>query len=196
MICLFKVFIPVGTLTLLVSEVLLITSAFIFATYAVLEVDPTVFLLYDGGLSRIALVVLSILLGLHFHDLYSQVYVKSGIVLMQQLCLVMGVAFLSQGLITYLNANLRMPISVMGLGSAIAVVAIFFWRILFSAFASQLVGRDRLLLVGGSPLLEDIGRYIADHPESGLEIAGYLDDHRSEERRVGKECRSRWSPYH
>src|SRR3989442_9548901 len=22
------------------------------------------------------------------------------------------------------------------------------------------------------------------------------DDHRSEERRVGKECRSRWSPYH
>ena len=23
-----------------------------------------------------------------------------------------------------------------------------------------------------------------------------LDDNRSEERRVGKECRSRWSPYH
>ena len=23
-----------------------------------------------------------------------------------------------------------------------------------------------------------------------------LPDHRSEERRVGKECRSRWSPYH
>ena len=57
MIRLFKVFIPVGTLTLLVSEVLLVTSSFIFATYIVLEVDPTVFLLYDGGLSRIALVV-------------------------------------------------------------------------------------------------------------------------------------------
>ena len=25
---------------------------------------------------------------------------------------------------------------------------------------------------------------------------GYLDGFRSEERRVGKECRSRWSPYH
>ena len=23
-----------------------------------------------------------------------------------------------------------------------------------------------------------------------------IDDYRSEERRVGKECRSRWSPYH
>jgi sugar transferase (PEP-CTERM system associated) len=176
MIRLFKVFIPVGTLTLFVSEVLLVTSAFVFATYMVLEVDPTVFLLYDGGLTRIVLVVLSILIGLHFHDLYSQIHVKSRIVLIQQLCLVIGVAFLSQGLIAYANANLRVPIRVMVLGSAIAVAAIFFWRLLFSALVFQVVGRDRLLLVGGSPLLEDIGQYITDHPESGLEIAGYLDD--------------------
>src|SRR3954449_4933525 len=32
----------------------------------------------------------------------------------------------------------------------------------------------------------------AEHVELGEETAGY----RSEERRVGKECRSRWSPYH
>jgi sugar transferase (PEP-CTERM system associated) len=31
-------------------------------------------------------------------------------------------------------------------------------------------------LVGGSPLLEEIGRHIADHPETGLEVAGYIDD--------------------
>jgi len=116
MIRLFKVFIPVGTLTLLVSEVLLVTSAFIFATYLILEVDPTVFLLYDGGLSRIALVVLSILVGLHFHDLYTHIHVKSQVVLVQQLCLVMGVAFLTQGLIAYVNSNLRVPIRVMVVG--------------------------------------------------------------------------------
>ena len=27
-------------------------------------------------------------------------------------------------------------------------------------------------------------------------IDAYCEDFRSEERRVGKECRSRWSPYH
>ena len=115
-------------------------------------------------------------MGLHFHDLYSKVHVKSQIILIQQLCLVMGVAFLTQGLIAYVNSNLRVPIRVMVVGSAIAVVAIFFWRVLFSTFVLQVVGRDRLLLVGGSPLLEDIGQYITEHPESGLEIAGYLDD--------------------
>ena len=29
-----------------------------------------------------------------------------------------------------------------------------------------------------------------------LGVSKKLDDDRSEERRVGKECRSRWSPYH
>src|SRR2546422_2088371 len=37
--------------------------------------------------------------------------------------------------------------------------------------------------------------------ECGVEVASFgartdPDDSRSEERRVGKECRSRWSPYH
>src|SRR5947209_12691842 len=129
MIRLFKVFIPVGTLTLLVSEIVLVTSAFVFATYLTFEADPTVYLLDEGGLMRIMVVVFCILVGLHFHDLYSQFQVKSRIVLIQQLCLVMGVAFLSQGLIAYLNRNLRVPIRVMVLGSAVAVVSIFLWRI-------------------------------------------------------------------
>jgi sugar transferase (PEP-CTERM system associated) len=88
----------------------------------------------------------------------------------------MGIAFLTQGFIAYLDATWRVPIRVMVAGSGLAVAAIFLWRVFFSAFASQVVGQDRLLLVGGSPLLEEIGRHIAERPETGLEIAGYLDD--------------------
>ena len=32
--------------------------------------------------------------------------------------------------------------------------------------------------------------------DGGFTNAGLTDEARSEERRVGKECRSRWSPYH
>src|SRR5207244_3781076 len=124
MIRLFKVFVPVGTLTLLISEIILVTSAFVFATYISLEVDPSVYL-YDGGWVRISLVLLTILVGLHFNDLYSQFYVRSRSVLLQQLVLVMGVAFLAQGLIAYLNPDLRVPIRVMVVGGALAVAAIF-----------------------------------------------------------------------
>ena len=174
MIRLFRVFVPVGSLTLLTSEILLITSAFVLATYLVLEVDPTVFLLYDGGLARIFLVLGSILLGIHFHDLYSKIYVRSRVVLAQQLCLVMGVAFLVQGVVSYLDADLRVPIRVMIIGSMLAVIAIFTWRVLFSAYVLRVVAQDRLLLVGGSPLLEDIGKHIEEHPEMGLQVVGYV----------------------
>ena len=43
-----------------------------------------------------------------------------------------------------------------------------------------------LALIGAN-LIDAKGMYI---------VPGFVCMHRSEERRVGKECRSRWSPYH
>ena len=176
MIRLFRVFVPVGTLILLISEILLVFSAFILATYIVLDVEPQIYLLYEGGIASIVIVLLSILVGLYLHDLYSDIFVKSRIALLQQLCLVIGIAFLTQGFIAYLSRNLRMPIHVMVLGSSLALVAIYCWRVFFSAYALRVVGRDSLLLVGGSPVLEEIAQYIVDHPEKGFSISGYVDD--------------------
>ena len=52
-----------------------------------------------------------------------------------------------------------------------------------------------------SKLPSDIGGSTADNGFSfqknwALKKLLELEDSRSEERRVGKECRSRWSPYH
>ena len=176
MIRLFRVFIPVGTVTLLISEILLVTASFVIACYLVFQADPTDYLLYDGGMARIIMVLLCILIGLHFHDLYSQIYVKSRLVLFQQLCLVIGIAFLLQGLVSYVDRDLRMPVRIMVVGSFLSLALIFVWRTIFSAYALQVVGSDRLLLVGSSPVLEDIAGYITEHPESGLVVAGYVDD--------------------
>ena len=178
MIRLFRVFVPVGALILLISEILLVSSAFILATYIILDVDPTNYLLYEGGIASIILVSISILVGLYLHDLYSDIFVKSRIALLQQLCLVIGIAFLAQGFIAYLSRDLRMPIHVMVLGSCLALTGVFAWRVFFSAFAVRVVGRDRLLMVGGSPVLEEIGQCIQDFPEKGLSICGYVDDRR------------------
>ena len=176
MIRLFRVYVPVGTLTLLISEVILLTTAFTVAMYAVLTFDPTIFLFDEGGWFRIAVVISSILVGLYFQDLYTDLFIKSRIVLLQQLCLIVGSAFLLQGFLSYLDENLRVPIRVMILGNMLSVLAIFGWRIFFGTFALQVVNRDKLLLVGGSPLLEDIAGYIEGHPESGCIVAGYVDD--------------------
>ena len=45
------------------------------------------------------------------------------------------------------------------------------------------------------PFSEDIDQTMLDVPSDGILVVDILRS-RSEERRVGKECRSRWSPYH
>jgi lipopolysaccharide/colanic/teichoic acid biosynthesis glycosyltransferase len=175
MIRLFRVFIPVGTVTLLISEILLVTASFVIACYLVFQADPTDYLLYDGGMTRIVMVLLCILVGLHFHDLYSQIYVKSRLVLFQQLCLVIGIAFLLQGFISYVDRELRMPVRIMVVGSFLSLALIFIWRTIFSAYALQVVGSDRLLLVGGSPVLEDIARYIVHATNPNRIVVGMFE---------------------
>ncbi|MGA2724990.1 MAG: sugar transferase [Bryobacteraceae bacterium] len=171
-----RVFVPAGALLLLISEILLVAAAFVLATYFELTVDPTVFLLYDGGFEGILLVLLCILVGMYFRDLYSQIRVKSRVVLLQHLCMVFGFAFLMEGLIGAFAPSLRVPLRVMLSGSGIALAAIFAWRILFSALAPQMAGQDRLLLVGDLPSLKDVGSFIQAHPDTGLALAGYVDD--------------------
>lgn len=176
MIRLFRVFVPASAVTLLISEALLTIAAYVFAAYAVLQVDPSAYLLYDGGLLSILSVAASILVALYLQDLYSDIYIKSSIALMQQLCLAAGSALLIQGLVSYLDHTLRMPLRVMLLGSVLMLTTLFLWRLFFGTVAVRLVGRDRLLLVGSSPLLGDIARHAELHPEQGVRVAGYLDD--------------------
>jgi sugar transferase (PEP-CTERM system associated) len=176
MVRLFRVFVPVGSLALLVSEAILVISAFVVAYYAVLEYDPAVALFYDGGIYRVLVVTASVLLGLHFHDLYTQIHVKSRIVLLQQLSMVMGVAFLAQGLISYVYRDLRMPIRLMIPGSAFAMAGIFVWRILYGSYLLHVVGAQRLLFVGCNSIVEAVTKHIRDHPELGMAVIGFVDD--------------------
>src|SRR5256885_3116323 len=65
-------------------------------------------------------------------------------------------------------------------------------------FLSRLQEQDRVLLVGDVRQHEgvDAGRPYHQLQEAGMRTARLDEIIRSEERRVGKECRSRWSPYH
>ena len=176
MIRLFRVFVPVGAFALLFSEVLLIASCFLVLTILILNVDPAVFLFHDNGLLRTAVVVASILFGLFFEDLYARIYVTSRLLLLQQLCLVMGIALLVQGFTSYLNEGFRLPIRIMLPGGALVVAALFAWRIVYSALVLQVVGAQRILFVGMSPLLEEMAGRIDAHPELGMLIVGYVDN--------------------
>jgi sugar transferase (PEP-CTERM system associated) len=179
MVRLFRVFIPIVTLALLVSEALLITAAFLLTAYleflnGAAYVGP--YLTVGGGAFSIGLVVLSIIIGLYLHDLYSNIRVESKILLVQQLCFVMGAAFLVQAAVSYVNHNLRMPLHLMVPGSMLALVVMYCWRLFFSSYVLRAMGGDRLLLVGCSQLLHEIAQYIEEHPEKNVQVIGVVGD--------------------
>ena len=69
-------------------------------------------------------------------------------------------------------------------------------RVEFRTRRGTLVAVDDVSLsVARGEVLGVVGESGAGKSLTGLAIMGLLEP-RSEERRVGKECRSRWSPYH
>jgi lipopolysaccharide/colanic/teichoic acid biosynthesis glycosyltransferase len=171
-----RVFVPVGALALLFSEILLIAACFLVVTFLILPTDPTVFLFADSGLLRIALACASILFGLYFEDLYANLYVKSRVLLIQQLSLVMGIALLAQGILGYVHNGFRLPLRLMVPACAVLVLALFAWRVAYSVFVLRVMGAQRILLVGMCPLMVEMCGHIGAHPELGLQVIGYVDE--------------------
>jgi sugar transferase (PEP-CTERM system associated) len=174
MVRIFRVFIPARVIILLISEVLLTAAAFVAAAF--LNPDPITYLRYGNGAVNISLVVVTLVVGMYLHDLYTDIHVKSHIMLLQQLSFVLGAAFLVQGGVNYVDRDLRMPLHVMAPGSALAVITIYSWRVLFSSVVLKKMGGDRLLLVGNSPVLKEIADHIWQSPEKGLSVIGVIAD--------------------
>jgi sugar transferase (PEP-CTERM system associated) len=173
----FRVFIPDTVLILIASDAILLYTCYLLTGFLVLNVDPQIFLQYDNGWTRIAMAVLSLMAGFYFFDLYTNFGVQSKILLVQQIAVSIGAAFLLQALFVYLRLQeVFLPGWLMIAGSAIASVMLPLWRVLYGRVAVRALGSERVLFLGASPLVGEICLHWAEHPEKGLTAAGCLDD--------------------
>src|SRR5271155_191604 len=175
MIRLFKVSISSNVIALVVSEIVLVFSCYLLAAYLTIDVAPDVFLLDDGGVWHIALVVFVIILGVYFHDLYEDFRVRSRILLLQQTSLVLGMAFVLQAALSYGRSSFLLPKWLMVYGSMGVLVLLPGWRILFAEVVSKALGAQRVLFLGSSQAVREIIGHIAERPDLGLAALGYLD---------------------
>ncbi len=173
MIRLFRVAVPTSIVVLLLSELVLLVFCYVLATYLFLQVDPTIFLLYDGGMLRILAAVASILFGLHFLDLYTDIRSVSRVSLVLEIGQAIGFAFLVQALVAYASKEWMLPRWVMISGSAFSLSA---WRILYGLVFLRAFGAQRVLFLGMNPVVREIAEYIERRVETGYVNLGYLDD--------------------
>lgn len=171
---LFRVYVPTSTLVLAVFETLVIIGSFLLSIYLLTETDFTDYLTDNLKLISLALITVSILAGMFFQGLYSQVRVIYRLLLAQQLLMSVGIAFLLQALLSVIAPDFYLPFTIMLLGSLLAVVIMLAGRLVLSAYVLPSVAMERLVLLGDSPLLDDIAAYLEQMPQSGIQVAGRI----------------------
>jgi lipopolysaccharide/colanic/teichoic acid biosynthesis glycosyltransferase len=176
MIRLFKVSIPSSAVALVISEALLLFACYLFGAWLALDVPLVTFLFEQGGYWHIAFAVAVIMIGLYFNDLYENYRIGSRIQLLQQFCMVLGIAFLLQSALSYAQWGVLLPKWAMVYGSLMVLIVLPVWRIFFVTEVWKSLGGQQLLFLGSSPAMRDIVAYITERPELGLAAMGYLDD--------------------
>jgi sugar transferase (PEP-CTERM system associated) len=179
---LFRVFIPASLIGLILSEFALVFLCYLAGTWLVSRfinpaLDLNSFILVEGGMIQIILVVVCITLGLYFQDLYTDIRIKSLTLLIQQICLVIGLAFLVQALLAYVRrADWSLPRWAMIFGSVLALVVIPAWRMFYGRVILKAIGFQRVLFLGVSPVSREIAAHLAARPDIGMSVLGYIDD--------------------
>jgi sugar transferase (PEP-CTERM system associated) len=172
----FRLYVPASAAALLASEFILIYLCYVAATFAFLRFDAQVFLIDDNGWLRILIVAICLILGIYFHDLYSNLRVRLRD-LIQHAGVVAGAAFLAEALLSYLKLpQLVVPAGPMIAGSGLIIVALLGWRIFFSGVLLQMMPSERVIFVGNSAIVREIIAQLEGHPEKGLTPLGFVDD--------------------
>ncbi len=166
--------VPATIWALLISEASLVFTAYAAVSYGLINVDPLLWLLHEDGLLRIIALLAWILIGLYFQDLYSNFRIRSRFVLLQQVSLVLGTAFLFQALVSYGLPQLLLPRSVMMVGSLLVIAAVPAWRYVYSHLVVQEHSTERLLFLGASPLSQEIAHRLDERTELGNTVVGFL----------------------
>jgi exopolysaccharide biosynthesis polyprenyl glycosylphosphotransferase len=167
-------------LTLLCVDILLLILSYLLAAALLRDVgllwefDLGFYLSDEQGVQKIGLVVATVVLCLYFIGLYDVIRVKSRRILFQDLLLTFGVSFFSQALLSYGRSDLVLSRWIMMAGSASALVLLFAWRLSYSILLVRVVGRQKVLFVGNSPLARQMAQFIQDRPERGYETIGCL----------------------
>ena len=177
MIRLFRVFIPASVVALLLSEIILILGCYVLAIFF-LGLDPAFYLFDQGNYWKLLVVTTTIILGLYFQDLYGDLRITTNVLLVQQVCLAVGLSLLISAFIGYLDPVALLGRYLMMYGSLGVVVLLPLWRIFFWRYVIAGLRSERVLLMGNSSILGEVITVLLGRPEFGYKLVGYLcEDH-------------------
>jgi lipopolysaccharide/colanic/teichoic acid biosynthesis glycosyltransferase len=140
----------------------------------------SIFLLDENGFVRIGFVSATVIGTLFWRGVYEpQIRRPPYLFLFQELSFAFGVTFVAQGVFTYLNSEMRMPLRILVPGSVLGIAALMAWHSLYGTVIWK-SARRRVLFAGKGPLLAEAAAYLDAHPLWGLDLIGFVGAPRPE----------------
>ena len=176
MIRLFNAYFPTRTLLLTLTEAVLVTSGFVLAVLlsSATAVDAKIYLLYENGAGRIGLVVLVFLVLMYYFDLYNSTILTNRREVVTRLVGVLGTTFVALAVLYYTFPDASLGGTVLWAGIVMVAIVVPLWRSFFFVLNRTARFADRTLIYGDGPLCTPLMDAIAQRPELGLRVAGYV----------------------
>jgi lipopolysaccharide/colanic/teichoic acid biosynthesis glycosyltransferase len=124
----------------------------------------------------LALVILAMQASLLLQGLYWQPQPRSRIAFLLSLAQSQGVSLLMAAVLSYLIPGWHLPLGVVGLGVVLSFVALFGWRLLFTAVFWGMPEFFRILFMGAGPVAKELAAYLTARPELKFAVLGFLEE--------------------
>ncbi|MGB8474861.1 MAG: TIGR03013 family XrtA/PEP-CTERM system glycosyltransferase [Candidatus Acidiferrum sp.] len=172
MIRLLHAYAPKRTFLLGISEACLIFLALVVSVLARLGAGEASFMLtYEYGALKILFVAVAFLTCMYYFDLYDSTIVNNRREALVRLIQVMGVAYVSLGLVYYLYPPVKLGRGIFLIGFLLVGIVLLLWRRLFSVINSRQGLAERVMILGEGGLAESLRHEIETRPELGFRVA-------------------------
>ena len=173
MIRFLNAYIPKRTLLLGISEACLISLALAASALARLGPEGASFMLtYQYGFVKILFVSAAFLVCMYYFDLYDSAIVGNRREALVRLIQVLGVAYITLGLLYYLYPPVKLGRGIFNIGFLFVGLLLLGWRKLFSIINSTTGLAERVMILGEGTLADSLLHEIKMRPELGMCVAG------------------------
>jgi len=167
------------TIILVLLDALVILFSYLLAFFLVRPsifdpIELEEFFVFEPGWIPFLVISATFLFGMYFIGLYQQIRIQSRRRFAEDLLLVFGFNFLLQAVLSYSRGPYVISRWVMILGSVLAFVGLMLWRIVYSLLLVRLVGFQRVLFWGDTPVAREVAEHMAHYPEKGFETVGVV----------------------
>jgi sugar transferase (PEP-CTERM system associated) len=170
MIRLFNVYYSTRTVIRVLGEVPLVAGSFLIAALWLAGPDPSIPLLYENGLLKIAALTVFTLLLTYYFDLYEPQHISGGWEIYFRILLVLSALSFMLAALLFWDPEFAFSPNVFVVGVAILAVTLLVWRSIYEWLCNLPALREKVYVLGRGARAGNVIELLGKRRDAGMEV--------------------------